>query len=206
METAAITTLINKGTITNGGAGADAIYSAGPQASIGLLLNSGQMVGAVDLLGGWGDTLDNLGSISGNIALAGGDILNNQEQVYGDVTLAGSDTLTDRGAIHGSVTLGASDTINDSGGAILGVISASNSDIFDYAGLFGNETIDNFVVSGSNHDTIQLAANDFGSFQAVHHAISQVGSDTVIRLDAADSITLVGVTKSSLVAADFKFV
>ena len=188
METAAITTLINKGTITNGGAGADAIYSAGPQTSIGLLLNSGQMVGAVDLLGGWGDTLDNLSSISGNIALAGGDILNNQGQVYGDMTL------------------GASDTINDSGGAILGVISASNSNMFDYAGLFGNETIDNFVVSGSTHDTIQFAANDFGSFQAVHHAISQVGSDTVIRLDATDSITLVGVTKSSLVAADLKFV
>jgi hypothetical protein len=34
----------------------------------------------------------------------------------------------------------------------------------------------------------------------------QVGADTVITLDAADSITLVGVAKSSLVAADFKFV
>ena len=50
----AIKTLHNTGTITNGGAGADAIYSAGPLASIGLLSNSGQIDGAVDLLGGWG--------------------------------------------------------------------------------------------------------------------------------------------------------
>ena len=74
MNTGTIATLNNTGTITNGGAGADAIYSAGPQASIGLLSNSGQIDGAVDLLGGWGDTLDNFGLISGNIALAGGDI------------------------------------------------------------------------------------------------------------------------------------
>ena len=64
--------------------------SAAPQASIGLLSNSGQIDGAVDFLGGWGDTLDNFGLISGNIALAGGDILMNQGQVYGDVTLAGA--------------------------------------------------------------------------------------------------------------------
>ena len=70
--------------------GADAIYSAGPQASIGLLSNSGQIDGAVDLLGGSGDTLDNFGLISGNVALAGGDIFMNQGQVYGDVTLAGA--------------------------------------------------------------------------------------------------------------------
>jgi hypothetical protein len=33
----------------------------------------------------------------------------------------------------------------------------------------------------------------------------QVGLDTVIRLDATDLITLVGVAKSSLVATDFTF-
>ena len=88
-----IATLTNTGTITHGGAGADAIYSAGSQASIGLLSNSGEINGAVDLLGGSGDTLDNSGQIFGNIALAGGDILMNQGQVYGDVMLAGGDTL-----------------------------------------------------------------------------------------------------------------
>ncbi len=36
-------------------------------------------------------------------------------------------------------------------------------------------------------------------------AMSQVGSDVVIRLDATDSITLKNVAVSSLVPADFKF-
>jgi serralysin len=203
LNTGTITTLDNTGTIKHGSPGADAIDSVG---SIATLSNSGQILGAVELLGGSGDTLDNLGRISGNVMLAAGDLLMNQGQVYGDVTLGRADTFTNTGAIQGNLTLGASDTINDSGGAILGVISASNSDIFNYAGLFCNETIDNFVVSGSTHDTIQFAGNDFSGFQPVHHAISRVGSDTVIRLDATDSTTLVGVTKSSLVAADFKFV
>ena len=60
--------------------------------------------------------------------------------------------------------------------------------------------------SGSTHDTIQFAANDFGSFAAVQSAMSQVGSDVLIRLDATDSIVLNGVILSNLVAADFKFV
>jgi hypothetical protein len=36
--------------------------------------------------------------------------------------------------------------------------------------------------------------------------MAQVGSDTVITLDAADSIALVGVKMKSLGVADFKFV
>jgi hypothetical protein len=36
--------------------------------------------------------------------------------------------------------------------------------------------------------------------------MSRSGSNTVIRLDSTDAITLVGVSESSLVAADFKFV
>ena len=95
LNTGTITDLDNTGTIKNGGAGADAIDSVG---SIGTLTNSGQIIGAVDLLGGSGDTLDNLGQISGNVALAGGDILSNQGQVYGDVTLASRDALTNTGA------------------------------------------------------------------------------------------------------------
>ena len=87
------------------------------------------------------------------------------------------------------------------------MINARASDTFDYHGLFGNETIDSFTAgTGSTHDTLQFAANDFGSFTAVQSAMSQVGADTVIRLDATDSITLVSVTKSNLVSADFKFV
>ena len=134
--------------------------------------------------------------------------MRNSGTIAGNVTLAGaSSTLTNTGTIDGDVTLGASDTIKDSRGEVTGVINAGASDTFDYHGLFGEETIDSFTAgSGSTHDTIQFAANDFGSLTAVRSAMSQVGADTVIRLDATDSITLVGVTKSDLVSADFKFV
>jgi trimeric autotransporter adhesin len=171
--------------------------------------NAGNIDGAVTFTGsGAANTLTNSGVITGAVTLAGAtSTLSNHSQIYGDVKLASSDTLTNTGTIHGDVTLGATDTVDDSRGKVTGSIAAGNSDTFDYHGLFGEETIDNFTAgSGSNHDTIQFAANDFGSFSAVRGAMSQVGPDTLIRLDASDSITLVGVAMSSLVAADFKFV
>ena len=81
-NTGTIATLTNTGTISNGAAGADAILSEGADASIGPPTNSGQIVGAVELLGGSGDTLDSFGRISGNVALSGGDLLMNQGQVH----------------------------------------------------------------------------------------------------------------------------
>jgi hypothetical protein len=171
--------------------------------------NAGAIDGAVTFTGaGANNALTNSGSITGNVTLAGaGSEFENHKQIYGDVTLGGSETLINTGVIHGDVTLGASDSINDSRGKVTDAITASSNDTFVYNGLFGRETINNFVAgSGATHDTIQFAANDFGSFAAVHGAMRQVGADTVIRLDAADSITLVGVGKSNLVASDFKFV
>ena len=162
--------------------------------------NAGAIDGAVKFTGaGANNALTNSGSITGNVTLAGArSVFKNHNQIYGDVTLGRSETL---------ITLGASDSINDSRGKVTDAITASSNDTFVYNGLFGEETINKFVAgSGATHDTIQFAANDFGAFAAVQGAMHQVGADTVIRLDAADSITLVGVAKSSLVAADFKFV
>lgn len=201
---AAIATLINTGTIKHGGAG-DAIDSAGPQASIGLLSNSGQIDGAVDLLGGSGDTLDNSGQIFGNVALAGGDILMNQGEVYGGVTLGSGDTFTDTGAIHGDVTLGASDTSDVSSGEVAGTITAASGDLLEFSGNFGHETIDDFAAGpGSAHDTLELLGG-FGAHAALSSSMSQVGSNVVIGLGAANSVTLADVSLSSLVSADFKF-
>jgi serralysin len=203
-NTGTIATLTNTGTISNGAPGADAILSAGANASIGTLFNSGHIEGAVALLGGSGDTLDNLGRISGNVALGDGDILMNQGQVAGDVTLGASDTLTDTGAIQGDVTLGASDTFDMSSGDVSGAITASSGDLLEFSGNFGHETIDNFTATGAAHDTLELGSAGFGAYAALSSAMAQVGPNVVIGL-GADSITLVGVAKSSLVSADFKF-
>ena len=131
-----------------------------------MLSNSGQIDGAVDLLGGWGDTLDNFGLISGNVALAGGDIFSNQGQVYGDVTLASGDTLIDTGVIHGDVTLGSADSFDASHGGVAGTIGASSGDLFEFGGHFGAETIDNFTAgAGSTHDTLEFATSDFAQLR-----------------------------------------
>jgi hypothetical protein len=71
----------------------------------------------------------------------------------------------------------------------------------------GNQTINKFLdETGSTHDTIQFSANDFSTFAQVQAASSPQGSDVVIRLDGANSITLTSLTLSSLVATGFKFV
>jgi hypothetical protein len=171
--------------------------------------NAGSIDGAIRFTGtGASNTLTNSGSITGNVTLAGASSLfQNHDQIYGDVTLGRSETLRNTGVIHGNVTLRALDTLNDSRGKITGAITASSNDTFVYAGLFGTETIGKFIAgTGSTHDTIQFAANDFSTFAQVHAASTQHGSDVVIRLDGTDSITLTGVTLSSLVATDFKFV
>ena len=172
--------------ITSGGVGEDAIFSAGPQASIGLLSNSGHIDGAVDLLGGSG-TLDNLGWISGNVALAGGDILMNQGQVYGDVTLASRDALTNTGAINGDVTLGASDTFHAGSGQVTGTITASSGDLLDFSGSFGHATIDNFAAgAGPTHE---LDPNCPGRVQQLRGALNRQGADVKIGPAARNSFS-----------------
>ena len=72
---------------------------------------------------------------------------------------------------------------------------------------FGNDTITDFKSGGSrNHDTIQFDHTALADFAAVQAHSAQIGSDTVITLDANDSVTLTGVSLSSLHAFDFNFV
>jgi fibronectin-binding autotransporter adhesin len=171
--------------------------------------NAGRITGSLTLAAG-SDTVTNEGELDGSVTFTGSGAANtftNSGSIAGNVTLAGGTTATNTGTINGNLTLGATDTVDASRGVVDGAIAASTSDTFDYHGLFGEQTIDNFTAgTSSTHDTIQFAANDFGSFSAVQSATSQVGSDTVIRLDSADSITLVGVTAASLVSANFSFV
>jgi Hint domain-containing protein len=172
--------------------------------------NAGAIDGAVTFTGaGITNTFTNTGSITGDFTFSGADsTLTNDGHIYGNVTLADPDTLNNTGIIDGNVTLGAGDTFGDSqGGAVTGPITASSSNLFEFSGHFGNETIANFTGgAGSTHDTIQFAADDFASFMAVQNAMSQVGPDVVITLDSTDSITLENVTLSNLVSADFQFV
>jgi hypothetical protein len=221
-----ITTLTNSGTIE--GPGGNAVDSVGSIASI---TNSGHIDGAVTLLGGHVDFL-NSGGIDGAVTFAGAGATNaftnealglltgnftfssasstltNDGHITGKVALAASDTLTNAGDINGDVKLGHADAVDFVPGGIVTAIVASTNDLFEFAGKYGNQTIDDFTSgTGPTHDVIQFAAKtDFATFAAVQHAMSQVGSNVVIRLDSTDSITLADISKSSLVSTDFKFV
>ncbi len=64
------------------------------------------------------------------------------------------------------------------------------------------------VISGFNAtDVLHLSASDWASFAALKGSgdLTQSGADTIIKLDASDSITLTGVQASSLTAGEFKF-
>jgi hypothetical protein len=216
--------LYNSGTMSDGGitsTGADDKLINAPTGSISgpvtfygkvsSIRNAGSIVGDVFLGGaltGGANTLTNSGSIDGTVTMTGADsVFKNHGEVDGDVGLGAGETLTNTGFVTGGVTLGSNDTIDDSRGEVAGGITANKSDTFIYHGLFGEETIAQFFAgSRASHDTIQFAANDFGSYAAVRGAMSQVGLDVVIRLDAADSITLTNQTVTNLVSADFRFV
>jgi hypothetical protein len=172
--------------------------------------NAGSIDGAITFTGsGAHSVITNTGEITGNIKMVGTDTLINHGQIYGNVTCGTGDTLSNTGVIHGDVTLGVSDTFDLSVGEVTGAVTAASGgkDLFKFSGNFGNEAINSFIAgTGSTHDTIQFAANDFGSFAAVQKDMTQVGADVVIRLDGTDSITLDNIKLASLVSADFKFV
>ena len=66
----------------------------------------------------------------------------------------------------------------------------------------GNNTINNFNTS---KDTIVFNHALFANFAAVFGATTQVGSDTVIKHDANDSVTLTNTIASTLSSNNFHF-
>jgi VCBS repeat-containing protein len=68
---------------------------------------------------------------------------------------------------------------------------------------FGANTIEDFNV---HKDTIQIDHTLFANFAAVQLHAGQMGADTVITYDAANTITLQGIALSHLHASDFLFV
>ncbi len=140
---------------------------------------------------GGGDTVNFLGS-SGNAAslynTAGtADTINGSN---GSIYLTGA---------QASVT-GNSNTLNFLGTGNTASVSGS-TDAFVFQAAFGQDAINGFAST----DTMQLAASDFANWSALLGHMTQSGSNTLITLDAADTITLTGVAMSSLQQSQFKF-
>lgn len=79
-------------------------------------------------------------------------------------------------------------------------------DTFVYHAGFGLDTINSFTATGTSHDVIQVDTSLFADWAHLLGATSQVGSDLVITLDAADKITLKNVTLANFTSADAAFV
>jgi hypothetical protein len=99
----------------------------------------------------------------------------------------------------GTVTLAAPTNLSvNEDGSIALAISAGTTGFG-----FGNDAIFGFDAS---KDKIEFATSQFANFAAVMAAAKQVGDDTVITGDGADTIFLDDVRLSSLTASDFVFV
>ena len=85
--------------------------------------------------------------------------------------------------------------------------TAGQSDVFAAFLRTGNDIISGFETTravGAAHDVLNLSGTGYGTFSQVAPQISGTSS-AVIQLDATRSITLQGVTSSSLQASDFRF-
>ena len=81
------------------------------------------------------------------------------------------------------------------------------NDTFVFAAGFGKDTITDFSAGAGASDVMRLLlGTSFDTFAEVMAAATQVTTNTVITISALDTITLTGITKTSLVVDDFMFV
>lgn len=91
----------------------------------------------------------------------------------------------------------ASDGINDT-------FNSFGGDIFAFSSGFGSDVVNNFhAAAGPGQDLIQLSQAVIPGFSSL--AFRQSGADTLIAVDANDSIRLTGVNVSAFSQADVKF-
>jgi Ca2+-binding RTX toxin-like protein len=80
---------------------------------------------------------------------------------------------------------------------------AGGNDLFIFIDGSGNDTVTDFVAGAGTDDQLDITAFGFATFADVIKAASQAGNDTLIQLDADDSVTLLGVSLGDLVPFDF---
>ncbi|SFK46220.1 FG-GAP repeat-containing protein [Pseudovibrio ascidiaceicola] len=83
----------------------------------------------------------------------------------------------------------------------------AENETFDFSQSgFGQATLVDFEVGEGSNDVIEFDQAMFSDFDAVIAAASENGADTVITLDADNSVTLKNVSLADLHADDFQFV
>ena len=135
-------------------------------------------------------------AVGGNDTLIGGDDSTNY--LYGDAermtdnAVGGNDTL-----ISGTGT----DYMWGDGQFIIGPDVKTGTDIFVFKPNSGTDFIEDF--RHSDGDRIDVSAYGYTGFSQL--ALSENGSDAVLDFGGGNSVTLIGVDHTTLVAADFNF-
>ncbi len=209
--------------ITLGG-GVDKVTVTGGKATV---VNVGAGNDAITLSGGSGNTITaGSGNSVINTSTEAGDKITTSDGTAAAVTVnAGASSTVVVGNGNDTVSMGAGDTVTAGKGIDSFIIGTSGApSLTAPAALtvneqgsialpitaslsalgFGHDTITGF--STASFDKIEFSTSQFSSFAAVMADARQVGANTVISADAADSVTLEGVTLSSLTSSNFEFV
>jgi len=121
------------------------------------------------------------------------------------LNLANSDTITASSETVGMAN-GSTDKVTGNSnvfnvGSNDNLTLSGTSETVQYGTVTGADTLSGFASS----DIIQLSHLDFANWTALQAAMTQSGANTVITLDASDTITLTGVTKTNLTSSEFRF-
>ena len=161
----------------------------------GLGIDTVSYANATSGANGQGVTVNLAVTSAQNTVSAGSDTLSGFENLIGSQF---NDTLTGtsgNNVIHG---LAGNDRLTGAGG----------NDTFAFAENFGRDTVTDFTAGPNSgpHDLIAFEQTIFADYDAVMAATSQVGTNTVITVDADNSVTLLNINMSNLHRDDFAFV
>ncbi|MGF7146743.1 Ca2+-binding RTX toxin-like protein [Sphingomonas zeicaulis] len=185
--------------VLDGGDGFDtADYSA---SNLGLSVNL-----ALGIVSGGQATGDTLISIEAIRGTAFKDILRGDggiNAIYGN---DGNDDLRGGGGNDILVGGGGIDWLAGEAGNDR-LAGGADTDVFLFGGNGGRDVITDFGAGAASGDLIRIGPGlAFDTFEQIMAVTSQVGADTIIRFDASNSITLLGVTMTDLNAGDFLFI
>jgi Ca2+-binding RTX toxin-like protein len=103
------------------------------------------------------------------------------------------------------ISLHANQTLNGLGGDDVLVGSSAGDDTFVFRANSGNDIVQSFIAgSGTNADTVRIQDYGLYTFSQVQAAMTQNGSDVVLKLDAHDSVTFANTTVSAFTANNFQ--
>jgi hypothetical protein len=158
------------------------------------------IAGVTATITGSNDSINEMGT-SDTVTSAGSNDLVNVVSTGGTVNLSNNagDIVDFSAGSQGTVT-GAGNTIGFLGAATVAASGANTT--FAVGGGAGQDTIAGFQ-AGS--DVIQFNAALFANYAAVMADTAQVGANTVIQINANNSVTLDNLTASTLTASNFHF-